>query len=135
MRPRSRAPESVSTMTDAAVTRWITALIVEKGRVSRRANRKHTRAVERLRSEIPWRSFHNTSQLRGRIESTVEEVSRRDVAERLQHRLLHTGVFDFEFGQQLLHTLPLKSQVSARRAAAADDGQVPFLRVDRKSVV
>src|SRR2546423_14658896 len=69
------------------------------------------------------------AQLAARIEPRVEEEPGHHVAELLEHRLLDAGVFLLEIEDPPLHTLALKAQVTARGAAAADDWQLPLLRI------
>src|SRR5207253_11392460 len=65
----------------------------------------------------------------------IEQVSRRDVAERLQHRLLHARMLALELHEQPLGTLALEPEVAARRTAAADDRQLTGLRVRARFVL
>jgi hypothetical protein len=53
-----------------------------------------------------------------------------DVAERLEHRLLHAGMLLLQVENQALHALSLQAEVAARRTAAADNGQLALLRVE-----
>src|ERR1043165_3467018 len=64
------------------------------------------------------------------VETCVEQVARHDVAERLQHRLLHPGVLLFEIENQPLHALSLQAEAAAGRAAATNDRQLALLRVE-----
>ena len=50
-------------------------------------------------------------------------MPRHDVAERLQHRLLDAGMLALQVEDQPLDPLPLKAEIAAGRAAAADDRQ------------
>ena len=74
-------------------------------------------------------STASRAQLGRRVEPRVEQMPRRDVAERLQHRLLDAGMLDLELHQQPLGALPLQAEIAARRTAAADDRQLALLRV------
>jgi hypothetical protein len=49
-------------------------------------------------------------------------MSWRDVAQRFDHRVLHTRVFQFEIHQQLFDPLSLQTEIATCRAAATDDG-------------
>ena len=64
------------------------------------------------------------------VQPQVEEVPRLDVAQRLQHRVLHARVLDLEVHEEALHPLPLQAQVAAGRTAAADDRQRALLGVE-----
>ena len=69
------------------------------------------------------------AQFPARVETGVEQVARHDVGQRLEHGVLDAGVLDLEVGDQPLDALPLEAEVAAGRAAAADDRQLPLLRV------
>src|SRR5216110_1280720 len=56
-------------------------------------------------------------------------MPRRYVAECLQHRLLHAGMFALQLHQQPLRALALQSEIAAGRAAAPDNRQLARFRV------
>ena len=66
-----------------------------------------------------------------RVEPCVEQMARRHVGERLEHRLLHAGMLGFELHEQPLGALALQAQIAAGRAAAADDRQLALLAYRR----
>src|SRR4029453_10440290 len=72
------------------------------------------------------------AQLAARIETRVEQMARHEVAERLEHRLLHAGMLLFQIENQALHALALQAEVAARRTAAADDRQLALLSVEAR---
>ena len=78
---------------------------------------------------------HCRPKLRRRIQAGVEQMPRRDVAQRLEHRLLDARMLDLEIHQQPLDPLALKAEIAAGRTAAADDRQLRFLGVRPRLVL
>src|SRR5688572_27161522 len=118
-RPRAISPVTRSpTRTRAEVTRWTTART----------------SVADL-NEVGCRAFvfelqrDGVAQLAARIQAGVEKMAGHDVAEGLQHRLLHAGMLALEVENQPLHALALQAEIAAGGATAADDGQLALLRV------
>src|ERR1043165_4363977 len=70
------------------------------------------------------------AQLAAWIETRIEEMPRHDVAERLEHRLLDAGVLLLDIEDQALDALALQAEVTAGRAATADDRQLTLFRVE-----
>src|SRR5262249_24562719 len=70
----------------------------------------------------------------GWIESRVEQVARRDVAERLQHGVLDARMLALELHQETLGALALEAEIAARRTTAADDRQLALFRVRARFV-
>src|SRR5207248_2342505 len=68
--------------------------------------------------------FDTDAEIGGRVQPRVEQMARRDVGERLQHRLLDAGMLALELGEEPLGALPLQAEVAARRAATADNRQL-----------
>ena len=62
-------------------------------------------------------------------------MSRHDVTHRFQHRLLDTGMLEFQVENQPLDALPLQGEVPTRRAAAANDGQPLLLGVEPRLIL
>src|SRR5262245_59008373 len=85
-----------STRTRASVTRWTTARTLLPDLDERRG----ALVLAAQRDAV--------AKLTARIEACVQEVPRHDVAEGLQHRLLHARMFLFEVEDQALDPLTLK---------------------------
>src|SRR5687767_1228628 len=122
-RPRAISPVTRSpTRTRADVTRWTTA-------------RTSVADLNEVRGALVFELEGDAvAQLAARIQAGVEEVSRHDIAESLEHGLLHTGMFALEVENQPLDALALQAQIAARRAAAADDWQLALLGVQPRLV-
>ena len=105
------------------ITRWTTALIISRLRARGSASRLATRLVLAVRDAIA------STISADRVQPRVQQMPRRDIGQRLQHRILHAHVLALEVHQQLLDALALQAQIAARRATAADDRQLHRRRV------
>src|SRR6476469_4691060 len=93
-----------STVTRARITRCTTARTSVLDLNQRLAG---ALVFEAQRDAVP--------QFAAGVQSLVEQVSRHDVRERLQHRLLDAGVFDLEIQEQALDSVPIEAEVPAGR--------------------
>src|SRR4051812_37228332 len=104
----------LSTVTEASDTRWTTALMrvrlkpdtTEGSRLqsdltgSVRLQPALSGSVRLQRDLTSTVRLQPDPQLRRRIQPRIEQMSRRDVAEGLQHRLLHARMFALQLRQQ-----------------------------------
>src|SRR3989441_1140221 len=124
MAPIVRPP----TVTEAEETRWTTVRMRATAPLKRCPTSGRSRATIGVVRGAPLRRGRGT-QLPGRIQARVEQMPRRDVANRLEHRLLDARMLALQLHQHPFGALALQSQIAARRAAAADDRQLALFRI------
>src|SRR5687767_11544777 len=97
------------------------------------------RCLRRSPVGLRWLAPHERERHRGvarrrlvpefgqRIEAAIEQMTRPDIRQRLDHRVLDLGMLDLQLRDQPLDSLALQAEVAAGRAAAADDRQRSLL--------